>query len=558
MQIPKKVIVGRRVQGMKKIIGAVSSIVFAVSLLIGAIPAAAVTANVQTPASTPVSTTPSVVITSFGGSPLLDFAELYNQSTTPVALAGVQLQFTVHDDSGGCTDLTYSATLPHGWLLPKSYITLRRAVPPAGDTGGAYFTVPTDFLARCTVPQLAGIQLVDADGSSWQNIAIPEDTLSVSNWAQHKQRTKSSLSITGLFATDYTIQPTASAALYSSPLYQPPADTSGLEIMELLPHATNCSPVDSSLLCGAYVKIFNSSAASIDLSNYRLRTSYGGLKSTAGNTVALSGEIEPGQYALINTKTDGSPLSLTETGGYVWLEDSQGIQEYQPVINYPDASSDSLVGQAWAFDGATWQWTMMPQPTGANYFPPPSPSGITSAASSSSLKPCAANQERSPNTNRCRTISVAVTTPAACQPGQARNPDTGRCKAVVTAKASTPCKAGQERNPATNRCRSIVGATKGSKPCKPGQERNLDTNRCRKVPPKIANVKDIKTVTRTVGHHWYVAAGIITVAAGYVYYEWRQEFADGLENAKLLLRHPRAGFLRQTKDLESVRITDRN
>ena len=543
---------------MRKIGGIFSSIIVVLSMLVSAVPAAAAMANVQAPTTTPTTTAPSVVITSFGGSPLLDFAELYNQSAAPISLSGAQLQFTVHDTAGGCADRVRSVAIPQGWLLPKSYFTLQRGSPPANTAPESYFTIPGDFLMGCTDPQLSDVQLTGADGGNWQNITFTAGTLSASNWAQHKQRTKSSLNVTGVFATDYTVLTTTSVALYSTPLYQPPPDTNGLAILELLPHSLNCSPVDTSLLCGDYVKLFNGSSTSIDLSNYRLRTSYGGLKSTASNTVALTGNLSSGQYALINTKSDGSSLSLTETGGYVWLEDSQGVQAYQPVVNYPDASSDGLAGQAWAFDGSTWQWTTMPQPTGANYFPPLGLAGLSSTASSFSLKPCAANQERSPETNRCRTIAVAVTTPTVCQPGQERNLTTGRCKAVVVAKTATPCKAGQERNPATGRCRSIASAAKSSKACKPGQERNPETNHCRKIPPKIAGVKDVKTVARTVGHHWYVAAGIVAAAVAYVYYEWRQEFAANFENAKTILRRPHLIFSRLTKAPKSAKITDRN
>ncbi|HET7060239.1 MAG TPA: hypothetical protein VFH99_02915 [Candidatus Saccharimonadales bacterium] len=515
---------------MKKIISLVVITVSVVMPVITPISAQAVDSTVQPPASTPASSQPDVLITTFGGSSMLEFAELYNQSDAPVQLTGAQLRFTVHDLAAGCVDRTYSATAPAGWLLPKSYFSFERGAPN-GDATEAHFSVPDDFLAGCVSAQLSAIQLLGADGTNWQNITFLPGTLTANNWAQHKQRGKSSLSVTGTFAADYNLLATGTAGLYSTPLYQPPPDTAGLQIVELLPRSLSCSPTDTSLLCDDYVKLFNGSGTTIDLVNYRLRTSYGGLKTSSSNTISLSGDLAPGQYQLVNTKNDGSALGLTQTGGYVWLEDAYGAQTYQPVIEYPDASTDSKTGQAWAFDGADWQWTSSPQPAGPNYFPLVVLTAPAMAAPS--LKPCAVNQERNPETNRCRAIATATAVPAVCKPGQERNPDTGRCKSITAiVKTATPCKQGQERNPATNRCRSVLGAAKSQKPCKAGQKRNPDTGRCRKIQPKITAIHDIKTAARAAGQHWYAIAAVVAAAGVYILYEWHPELSIGWERLK--------------------------
>jgi hypothetical protein len=542
---------------MKKITNFVVAIACVLLSFAMSIPAEAVTDTVQPLASTPASSTPDVVVTSFSGSNMLDFAELYNQSTAPVEMTGAQLKFSMHDTTNACPDQTYAITAPIGWLLPKSYFTFERGTAVNGNTTEARYTVPSSLLAGCVTPQLSAVQLSGADGTSWQNITFAPGTLTAGNWAQHKQRTKSSLSVTGVFATDYSLLTTGSAALYSTPLYQPPADTAGLRIVELLPHSFSCSPTDASLLCGDYVKLFNASDTTVNLANYRLRTSYGGLKSSSSNTINLSGSLEPGQYQLVNSKSDGSALSLTQTGGYVWLEDVYGAQIYQPVITYPDASADSMVGQAWAFDGTGWQWTSSPQPEGPNYFPL---AALTASVAALSLKPCAVNQERNPDTGRCRIIAAAAA-PVVCKPGQERNPETNRCRSV-TAAAKTPaaCKPGQEHNPATGRCRSVLSASKGPKACKPGQERSPDTGRCRKVQPKIAAIQDIKTAAKTAGQHWYVIAAITAGTVAYILYEWHQEFSTGLERLKTRLQRLPSDpkIARRTKWWKSVKITDRN
>ncbi len=342
-----------------------------------------------------------------------------------------------------------------------------------------------------------------------------------------------------LMLTTTAIAQAASNAIPTD--YQPPDDTGGLQIVELLPHSPSCSPVDTDLLCSDYVKLFNGADVSVNLANYRLRTSYGGLNSSSRNTLGLDGILDPGQYELINTKDDGSPLSLTDSGGYVWLEDALGVQAYDPVIEYPDASSENKIGQAWSLDGNDeWQWTSSPQPDGPNDFPAVSVVElVTPSTPATSLKPCAPDQVRNPATNRCRKITSATKTLTPCKPGQTRNLITHRCRSAKNAtKSLTPCKSGQTRNPSTNRCHSVLAATKTKKPCNRGQERNPDTGRCRKTQPKISNVHDIKTAVKSTDQHWYVVAAIIAGAGGYILYEWHQEFFVGLERLRSKLRFP--------------------
>jgi hypothetical protein len=329
--------------------------------------------------------------------------------------------------------------------------------------------------------------------------------------------------------------------MVTPPGYQPPTGTGGLQIIELLPHASSCSPLDNDLLCSDYIKLFNSADVPVNLANYRLRTSYGGLSSSSRNTFTLDGSLDPGQYDLVNTKDDGTLLSLTQSGGYVWLEDVYGVQAYDPVIEYPDASSGSKVGQTWAFDGTNWQWTATPQPEGPNIFPDESADDpVVAILPNSSLKPCAPNQVRNLATNRCRRVSTTIKTLIPCKPGQVRSAATNRCRSIKTStKSLTPCKLGQTRNPATNRCRSITTSTKTKKPCKPGQERNPDTGRCRKIQPKVASVHDIKTASKKMDQHWYLAAVLIIAACAYILYEWRQELSLGLEKIRAKSRFTR-------------------
>src|SRR5690348_16921537 len=164
-------------------------------------------------------------------------------------------------------------------------------------------------------------------------------------------------------------------------------------------------------------------------------------------------------YYMLAARNDGQPMSMTDGGDLIWVEDAYGTAAYEPIVEYPDASSTAKIGQAWAYDGTTWLWTSAPQPGAANYFPPviAPPDVSTSVSIDSTFKPCNENQYRNPATNRCNTIATALSSLAACGEGEERNPLTNRCRAIVTASAElAPCPEGSERNPATNRCRQIA------------------------------------------------------------------------------------------------------
>lgn len=479
----------------------------------------------QTP---PPSAAPDLILTSVVGSALLDYAELYNQGDTPFHLAGWTLQFTIHDaTAGGCSDKTTAVNLPDAWLLPKKYLTMQRASAPVPGSLAVPFTLDdSSFLSSCLVPKLATTAVIDNTGATEQIITLPAATWSGSatTAAQHKQRNNSPSStriITGIFDTDYKIV-TGNVAINSDPLYNPPADVAGLQIVEILPNARNCAPSDLDPTCDDYVKFYNPTDQAINLASYRVRIGYKGQSESVTNTFTWGAEIDPlatelllpaHTYFMLTTRNDGQPLSITDTGNYVWLEDAYGTTKYDPIIQYPDASSTTKIGQAWAYDGSVWQWTAAPQPNAPNYFPPvatvPNSDTTTGITVGSILKPCAEDQYRNPATNRCRSV-------------------------VATTSTLVPCGPGQERNPETNRCRSVATITGTLAPCPAGSERNPDTNRCRKVATvagaETTAVKDV-VVPSTNNTGWFVAALAIALALSYGIYEWRQEL--GLNARKL-------------------------
>lgn len=319
--------------------------------------------------------------------------------------------------------------------------------------------------------------------------------------------------------------------LYADELYTVPL-APALRIVEIIARHAECAPNDTSAVCGDYVKLQNSSDLPIDASLYRVRTDSG--TSETGNAFSLNGFIEPGAYLTVTLRDDGEKLSLTDSGGYVWLEDIAGIAKYydETMVQYPSASSTAKIGWAWALDSldATWKWTSTPQPDAKNLITVPA-EVITVTSEPGE---CPAGKYRNPETNRCRSLEEAVNVLAQCEEGKERNPVTNRCRsaAVLASATLSPCNEGQERNPVTNRCRATnsSGSVSTLGPCQTGYERNASTNRCRKthsqgtsattVPPAVgAERSSLQTALLVV-----VGVG----AAGYGLYEWRSELLRGL------------------------------
>lgn len=480
------------------------------SLLIAAVSLEQARAVDITPPPPASQSAPSVFISAFGASDSLDFVELYNQSSSPINITDWKINYDL-----GCGKASAEINAS-GYLRGKDYFAFQPNV------------------TSCALPQLTNLELVNDSGKIIQTVDLSSAQVSL-GW-QHYQRTNSPNStrlLTGNFAIDY--KPIkADFVAYSDPLYNPPSDTGGLQIVEILPHSTSCSPLDASPLCNDYLKIYNSSNQSLASATYSLA-----YKSTSSNTIHsidLLAPLAPGDYALVSTDNDANPISLTDAGGYVWLQDIGGVKIYEAVVQYPSASADSKIGEAYALAGdGSWQWTTTPNPMGANIITA-EPAVISSASSSgSNLKPCADNQYRNPDSNRCNTILTAQSL-VECLPTQYRNPATNRCNNLAsTSSALQPCAANQERNPATNRCKAIVSTASSLTPCQPGWTRNPDTNRCRKTSnvKGADTIKDVKSPASISRTGWIVAAIALAAALGYAAYEWRQEILDNFRKLKL-------------------------
>ncbi len=463
---------------------------------------------------------PQIIISSFGGG-MPEFFELYNQGATPYYVGNMEIHFTIQGSEGGqLREESFIIPLPDGWLLPKQYLMTQQGID--GNSNIVYYETSSDL-------QNASVQSVSlVDARAVQYVISSATPVIAGQWAQHKQRGNATIKLQGVFTADYSVKttpPTGSA----DKIYAPPLTVSGLQILEILPNAQDCPPYSEALDCGDYIKLYNPTGSAIDLGLYRLRTDSGGSKSSATNTLTLAGSLLPGEYLLVQRKDSDEAISLTNTGGYVWLEDRYGVTTYRETIaQYPDSSSVKTKGLSWALDNAqgVWRW-MVPSPNAANQWLPDVSMQNSAEKAPPENKDCGIGKERNPETNRCRNIPTTVSV-SPCKEGQERNPATNRCRSTqVSATSQKACNANQYRNPETGRCKNKTTAH-ALTPCKKDQERNHETNRCRK---KVTKSKDIAQVQDVSGDHkksnttlFFIGAGAVMIV-GYGVYEWRQDIA---------------------------------
>ncbi|MBC7868622.1 lamin tail domain-containing protein [Candidatus Saccharibacteria bacterium] len=442
----------------------------------------------------------------------LDAVELYNESSLPIDLSSWSIQYQSLMPGQVC-----KITL-QDWLPAGGYIVAVAADGPL--TGLANNNGNVLLYDSCLRSLASDFKLTLYDGDVPQDIITPTLGTFVRKGLTKTYRTNK-------FGTDFTL---INRSLYAGEWYQPP-ELSQLQFSEILANSRNCSPLETSLDCNDYVKLYNPTEQVVDLSSFRVRNGYLGQSPSSSNAITLDGVVEPGHFVII-------PMTVTNSASWLWLEDMYGVKRYDNTIqDYPDASSDTKKGQAWAYDTAdgTWKWTSQPTPFDIpSVFPIPI---VEQAAEATTLPtPCNDGQYRSEVTNRCRVIEVAASDVTACKEGQYRSEETNRCRSVVSAVASLiSCTEGQERNPQTNRCRQLVIADTELVPCKEGQERNLETNRCRNVTSTVpVSSFAVEPIVDTPGTFvgWWALGGVGMFALVYGVWEWRAEVTQATQKLR--------------------------
>jgi hypothetical protein len=292
-----------------------------------------------------------------------------------------------------------------------------------------------------------------------------------------------------------------------------------LKITELLPNPIG-SDVDNE-----FIEIYNPNSTRVNLSEYRLTIGVNGAK----YEFPTGSIINPNQYLSFSNNDIKFTLLNTTSDVKLVSSDDQQVDESPPYSNPSD-------GMTWALIDGLWQYTDRPTPGVANLI------SLTEtedeAMTSVSLAPCAANQYRNPETNRCRLLVWSISVLAPCKDGQYRSEETNRCRSIASDVSQLiQCAEGQERNPATNRCRStstVLGANSLT-PCKAGQERNPLTNRCRNVAGTIPTAGYAPEQANESSNNSIMMWSLISVGAIAICYgiwEWRQEIVNMFKKVK--------------------------
>jgi len=285
----------------------------------------------------------------------LRYVQLFNSSDTVVSLDGwrVALEY-------GAMQQVYAELA--GIIAPRTYVTIANtlAVPTAtfvfSDSSAAVDPTPT------TVSLLAPGEL------NFNNeVVTPSITSSTPRVAGAPATfyfARNTSTVTGNYLSSFmAFVPGPDFNLLSDGLYTAP-DTLGLRVVEIYPDARNCTPFETDPACSDYVKIHNGSDVPINLSSFRIRTGAYGSSSTPSNTTNLNGSLQAGHSA-------NFAISLSSSGGWVWLEDTYGTKKYElTLVSYPSVSGHD--NEAWSLDNQnTWRWTIYPTPgDSANTFPP--------------------------------------------------------------------------------------------------------------------------------------------------------------------------------------------
>jgi len=279
-----------------------------------------------------------------------------------------------------------------------------------------------------------------------------------------------------------------------------------LKITEFLPNANG---EDSG---HEFIEIYNPNDVTADLSYYYFQV---GTDDTQSYTFPEGTSLEPMQYKAFYNDTIDFTLANTTGAVRLYKFDNSLIDSS---ATYSQAGAD----MSWGIINGDWQYSNQPTPGSANQV-----SLVEDDETTSELAPCAPNQYRNPETNRCKSIASATSVLIPCKDGQYRSEETNRCRSIASdANSLTPCGVNEERNPETNRCRSILGATSTLTPCAEGQERNPETNRCRNITTSVPEVGfAVKPMSKESNDltTWWAFGGVALLALGYAGWEWRVE-----------------------------------
>lgn len=304
--------------------------------------------------TTPNKITGPLLITSYSfNGPNLRYMQIYNNSSNLVLLDGWKIQVMSKTTPISTTVLI---TLS-GLLEPGKHVFA--AVNGVVDRPS--FVLPAYVPANTPIVGIVALSAPELSGFNDESVAVPTiatSSLKEVDGLQNNYYLKRDISATsGNYLSGFTfILPTEK--LKNDTLYVS-APLPLLRVVEIYPDAMSCSPFDTAVICGDYIKFQNVSTTSIDLSKYRVRAGLHGQAASSSNTKQLTGILGSGQFASF-------ALALSSTGSWVWLEDTYGYIKYDStIVEYPTTSGHD--NQAWSYDDqrGMWDWAQAPTPQNA-------------------------------------------------------------------------------------------------------------------------------------------------------------------------------------------------
>ena len=268
-----------------------------------------------------------------------------------------------------------------------------------------------------------------------------------------------------------------------------------IQITELLPNAAGSDAGSE------FIELYNPNDQSIDLSSYTL---WYGPEFEKSVPFPAEASIPAKSYAVFTNSQIG--YSLLNTSSRVRITDGQGV-----VVDETPSYDNPKDNIAWAYIDGAWEYTNQPTPGEPNRISVPE---VQQAEGVVDQKPCAPNQFRSTETNRCRLIVTSSVTVTPCKDNQYRSEETNRCRTIASSDEPATCKEGQERNPDTNRCRTIKSVSK-------------------------ADYGVLGVQSSTSGNNvslWLTVILIILLALVYTLWEWRYEIRKLFRRFKHFVR----------------------
>ena len=168
-----------------------------------------------------------------------------------------------------------------------------------------------------------------------------------------------------------------------------------LQITELLPNpaAPQTDAADE------YVELYNPNSTRVELEGYKLQTG-----TTYSHTYTFTTQaIGPNAYSAFYISDTG--VVLANSAGKARLVNASGV-----IVSETADYTDAPDGQAWAWDGSSWQWTTEPSPNMVNTMVAPDKTNdATASASATSKKTATAKKSKTATSSNAKKVKAAST-----------------------------------------------------------------------------------------------------------------------------------------------------